>query len=162
MEYILGVDGGGTKTVALLGDLDGNVLARGVSGLIQYQCGGVRCGLLGIEKRPDMALLEIIREKYPRCVWDWQGQDEKKILSNSIIGQSINFQRQSVKVVSDAEILLDGKRAIRSGTGVDLRHGLHCLWANGNGRTYPRGRPGAICLAMKAVGMPLVLQRCGR
>jgi len=32
MAYILGVDGGGTKTLALLGDLDGNVLARGLSG----------------------------------------------------------------------------------------------------------------------------------
>src|SRR4026207_416739 len=48
MNYIIGVDGGGTKTLALLADLDGHVIARGVGGPSNYNAVGfeMACGAL--------------------------------------------------------------------------------------------------------------------
>ena len=94
MEYILGVDGGGTKTLALLGDLDGNVLGRGVSGPSNTNAVGFDAACSALESAINMARRRLSWAKYPRYVWDWRGRDEKKILSDSRIGQSINFQRQ--------------------------------------------------------------------
>ncbi|MDZ7838748.1 MAG: BadF/BadG/BcrA/BcrD ATPase family protein [Actinomycetota bacterium] len=41
MQYILGVDGGGTKTTARIADTDGNSLAQGVSGASNYHSVGI-------------------------------------------------------------------------------------------------------------------------
>ena len=49
MEYVLGVDGGGTKTLVLLGDQDGNVLARGLSGPSNYNAVGFDAACLALE-----------------------------------------------------------------------------------------------------------------
>jgi LmbE family N-acetylglucosaminyl deacetylase len=45
-------------------------------------------------KAPSIWHVKIIPGNYLRCVWGWRGQDEKRILSDSRIGQSKNFQRQ--------------------------------------------------------------------
>ena len=60
MNYILGVDGGGTKTLALLGDSDGNVLARGVSGASNYNAVGFDAACSALESAIHMA-----RKEYP-------------------------------------------------------------------------------------------------
>lgn len=39
-DYLLGVDGGGTKTLALLAELDGRVISQGVGGASNYQAVG--------------------------------------------------------------------------------------------------------------------------
>ena len=40
--YLIGIDGGGTKTVALLSDLEGRVIGRGIGGPSNYQVAGLR------------------------------------------------------------------------------------------------------------------------
>jgi N-acetylglucosamine kinase-like BadF-type ATPase len=55
MDYILGVDGGGTKTLALLGDLNGNVLARGVSRSSNYNAVGFDAACSALESAIRMA-----------------------------------------------------------------------------------------------------------
>ena len=60
MNYILGVDGGGTKTLALLGNLDGNVLARGVSGPSNYNAIGFDAACSSLESAINLA-----RKDYP-------------------------------------------------------------------------------------------------
>src|SRR4030065_2769391 len=37
MEYILGIDGGGSKTTVLIADLYGNIISRAVSGASSYK-----------------------------------------------------------------------------------------------------------------------------
>jgi N-acetylglucosamine kinase-like BadF-type ATPase len=49
-DYIIGVDGGGTKTLALVADLDGNVLGRGVSGPSNYQIVGAEAAFAALEE----------------------------------------------------------------------------------------------------------------
>jgi N-acetylmuramic acid 6-phosphate etherase len=41
MGFLIGIDGGGTKTVAILSDLAGNVLGRGIGGPSNYQVFGI-------------------------------------------------------------------------------------------------------------------------
>ena len=41
-SFLIGIDGGGTKTVALLSDLDGRVLGHGLGGPSNYQVVGLR------------------------------------------------------------------------------------------------------------------------
>src|SRR5512136_1547813 len=40
-EFLIGIDGGGTKTVALLSDLEGRVIGRGIGGPSNYQVVGI-------------------------------------------------------------------------------------------------------------------------
>jgi len=42
MEYILGVDGGGTKTTAVIAGTDGEVIAESISGASSFPSVGVR------------------------------------------------------------------------------------------------------------------------
>jgi N-acetylmuramic acid 6-phosphate etherase len=41
-SYLIGIDGGGTKTVALLADLEGRVIGRGIAGPSNYQVAGLQ------------------------------------------------------------------------------------------------------------------------
>ena len=41
-SFLIGIDGGGTKTVALLSDLDGRILGHGLGGPSNYQVVGLR------------------------------------------------------------------------------------------------------------------------
>lgn len=42
IEYLIGIDGGGTKTLALLADAEGQILARGSAGTANYHSVGAR------------------------------------------------------------------------------------------------------------------------
>lgn len=48
MEYVLGVDGGGTRTICLLADLEGNVLGQGEAGPSNFQAVGVETAVCAI------------------------------------------------------------------------------------------------------------------
>ena len=47
---LLGIDGGGSKTVALLADLDGRVLGRGVAGSSNYQAAGAQAAQTALDQ----------------------------------------------------------------------------------------------------------------
>ena len=105
MDYILGVDGGATKTVALLGDLDGRVLARGIGGPSNANAVGFDAACAALEGAIHMA-----RANYP-------GEMRALCLGLAGAGRKVDTERFQnwalrkypktvVKVVSDAEILL--------------------------------------------------------
>src|SRR5215216_766906 len=105
MEYILGVDGGGTKTVALLGDLDGNILARGLSGPSNYNAVGFHTACLALEGAISMA-----RKRYPGKIaalcLGLAGAGRKEDSERFENWAVNNFPKTEVTVVSDAELLL--------------------------------------------------------
>jgi N-acetylglucosamine kinase-like BadF-type ATPase len=105
MSYILGVDGGGTKTLALLGDLDGNVLARGVSGPSNYNAVGFEAACSALENAISMA-----REEYPGKIsvlcLGLAGAGRKEDIERFQNWAIQKFPATGVKVVNDAEILL--------------------------------------------------------
>ena len=48
--YILGLDAGGTKTHAAIGDEKGNILAEGYGGAANYQCCGTKMTSVSLTK----------------------------------------------------------------------------------------------------------------
>ena len=115
MNYIIGVDGGGTKTLALLADMDGHVLARGVSGPSNYNAVGfdAACGAL------ENAIKEA-RKDYPgdlAALWlGVAGAGREEDIESFQFWVKEKFPGTAVKVVNDAEILL----AVGSLTGPAL------------------------------------------
>ena len=137
MEYILGVDGGGTKTVALLGDLDGNILVRGMSGSSNTNAVGFDAACLALESAINLARKDHSGEISAMCL-GLAGAGRKEDIEQFQNWVADKFPKTTVEVVSDAEILL----MAGAPPGVNLRDGFDCLWSNGNGRAYPRGRVG--------------------
>ena len=105
MEYILGVDGGGTKTVALLGDLDGNVLARGISGSSNTNAVGFDAACLALESAINMARQDHTGQISAMCL-GLAGAGRKEEIEQFQNWAVQKFPKTVVKVVSDAEILL--------------------------------------------------------
>jgi Predicted N-acetylglucosamine kinase len=105
MDYILGVDGGGTKTLALLGDLDGNVLARGVSGPSNYNAVGFDAACSTLESAIRMAQKDYPGEISALCL-GLAGAGRKEDIELFEHWVVDKFPKTAVKVVSDAEILL--------------------------------------------------------
>ncbi len=104
-EYILGIDGGGTKTLALLGDLDGNTLAHGLSGPSNYNAVGFDEACSALE-----SAIRIARKDYPGeisvlCL-GLAGAGRKEDVQRFENWAGYTFPRTVVKVVSDADVLL--------------------------------------------------------
>ncbi|MFC1719339.1 BadF/BadG/BcrA/BcrD ATPase family protein, partial [Candidatus Poribacteria bacterium] len=55
MAFLLGIDGGGTKTIAIAADLQGNVLGRGSSGASNYQTVGLDQAVAAIKEASEIA-----------------------------------------------------------------------------------------------------------
>src|SRR5215212_8197788 len=105
MDYILGVDGGGTKTLALLGDLDGNILARGLSGPSNYNAVGFHTACLALADAISMARKDYSGEITSLCL-GLAGAGRKED-SERFENWAVNkFPKTAVTVTSDAEILL--------------------------------------------------------
>ena len=105
MRYILGVDGGGTKTVALLGDLDGNVLARGMSGSSNANAVGFNAACLAVESAITMTRKDHPGEISAMCL-GLAGAGRKEDMEQFENWAVHKFPKTVVKAVSDAEMLL--------------------------------------------------------
>ena len=105
MDYILGVDGGGTKTLALLGDLNGIELGRGVSGSSNINAVGFDAACAALETATKMARTNYPGEISALCLGlAGAGRiEEIEQFQNWAIHK---FPNALVRVVSDAEILL--------------------------------------------------------
>ena len=105
MKYVLGIDGGGTKTLALLGDLDGNVLARGVSGASNYNAVGFDAACSALESAIHMARKEYPGEISALCL-GLAGAGRKEDIERFQNWAVHKFPKTPIKVVNDARILL--------------------------------------------------------
>src|SRR5215216_3173156 len=105
MEYILGVDGGGTKTIALLGDSDGNVLTRGVGGPSNYNAIGFEAACAALESAIHVACTDHPGEISALCL-GLAGAGRKEDIDRFQDWAVHKFPTTAIKVASDAEILL--------------------------------------------------------
>ena len=112
MNYIIGVDGGGTKTLALLADLDGNVLARGLSGSSNYNAVGFETACLALADAINSSKKNIPDEISALCL-GLAGVGRSEDIERFQTWAQNKFPRTIVKVVNDADILL----AASSSTG---------------------------------------------
>lgn len=127
-SYILGLDGGGTKTLALLADENGNLLARGLGGPSNYNAVGFDAACAAIETAIAQALsfaflsAENIRLSAPPSVPSSVPSSVPPSVSSLCLGlagagcpndrarfqawAAGRFPGAKIQVVSDAEILL--------------------------------------------------------
>ena len=105
MKYIIGVDGGGTKTLALLADLDGNILARGLSGPCNYNAIGFESASAALERAIISACEEYPGEISALCL-GLAGAGRKEDIERFQNWAVEKFPHTRVQIASDAEILL--------------------------------------------------------
>lgn len=105
MNYIIGVDGGGTKTLALLADLDGNVLARGMSGPSNLNAVGFDAACAALESSIHIAMGDRAGEISALCL-GLAGAGQREDVERFYVWALEKFPGTAVKVVNDAEILL--------------------------------------------------------
>lgn len=117
MRYILGVDGGGTKTLALLGDLNGNVLGRGLSGSSNANGVGFDAACSALEAAINVACKDHEGEISAICL-GLAGAGRKEEIAQFQNWALHTFPKTVVKVVSDAEVLLAA--GVTSGPAIAL------------------------------------------
>ena len=105
MNYIIGIDGGGTKTLALLADLDGRVIARGVSGPSNYNAVGFEEACLALESAINSARKDHPGEISTMCL-GLAGAGRQDDIERFQFWAVEKFPNTKVKIVNDAEILL--------------------------------------------------------
>lgn len=124
-EFVIGIDGGGTKTAAMLADMQGNVIAEETAGASNFQ-------IIGTDKSADV-LLDLIRKccKAAGCSFaDVQcivagltgaGRDsDKKQMNDALVAlaKENRITLNQVVIESDARIALEG--AFRGQAGIIL------------------------------------------
>lgn len=118
MTYYIGVDGGASKTAALVIDDNDNQLGRGLAGPSNHLRVGIEVATRNIERAVNMALVEagiaIKDVEYAYC--GIAGSDHPTHRQNVIDALRIFFPRGNFIVDTDARIALTG--AIGFGAGV--------------------------------------------
>ncbi|MBP0000646.1 MAG: ATPase [Cyanobacteria bacterium SID2] len=145
MQGILGIDGGGTKTVCVLVDRGGTIVGRGEAGASNYQSVGgeaaYRSLLQSIERATDgqtvtvrgiaLGLAGIGRPEDERVVRDWVEliQDDDRIS----VGWSLH--RRGVRVCHDCAIALAGGLGREIGVATIAGTGSIVYGCNDRGQT---------------------------
>ena len=139
-EYVLGVDGGGTKTHAVIADEHGRVLGEGFAGPsnplrvgVNTAAAAVReavdqaCDAAGV-RRADIVAAEVGLAGVRRA-------DLRERMRESLLGLGIN----SVEVVTDAEIALYGATGGAPGLVLIAGTGSICCGRNARGKRVCAG-----------------------
>lgn len=125
MAFALGVDGGGSKTVALIADAAGDIIGRGVSGGSNRQANGADAMFIALRAAIDAACAEagLTREAITTACLGLAGADrsDDRALLGQWIAQTLPAAR--ARFVNDAALLLAAGTpegwglALVSGTG---------------------------------------------
>lgn len=108
MDYLLGVDGGGTKTLVVLADLEGHVLGQGVGGASNYQTVGREVAQSALMTAIDSAfqVANLARQPVRHLVLGMAGVGRSEDREWIIEFCHANHLAQSFEIVSDAELML--------------------------------------------------------
>lgn len=93
--YVLGIDAGGTKTHAAIGDEKGTILAEGFGGAANYQC----CGI----ETTRVSLTDSIREAFKNLNDLYDDQDELITISDlsyAVFGMSGADEEEDLKILN--------------------------------------------------------------
>ncbi|MFZ1025541.1 MAG: BadF/BadG/BcrA/BcrD ATPase family protein [Limnoraphis robusta] len=152
MVYVLGIDGGGTKTVCLLMDETGNVLSRGKSGSSNYQTIGIDATKIAIQTAINKAIYSFLDDKnYNKILIQGLGiglagvgrQEDFNVINNLVeqvkinLKSSINWEltANSTRIKSDSIIALVGGLGHSVGIVVIAGTGSQIFGQNSQGKT---------------------------
>jgi N-acetylglucosamine kinase len=137
MSYILGVDGGGTKTVALVANWNGHILGQGVAGPSNYHTVGLESAVAAITEAAHLAL-ENAKLKSPKLDvaslgLAGTGRPGDATLMEVTL-QSAHIAAE-VFVTHDAAVALAGATACEPGVIVNAGTGAIAYGMNSKGET---------------------------
>ena len=129
-KYIIGVDGGGTKTKAALADLSGKILIKAETGSSNPLKVGMKLTVLNIKKAVQKLLKRYKKEKieliYLALAAGIEKDKKKKItIRNNLLGSS-GLRQLSKKIIIEG----DQPAAFRSGT--DKKNGVVLISGTGS------------------------------
>jgi N-acetylglucosamine kinase-like BadF-type ATPase len=141
MSYFLGVDGGGSKTAAIVTDGDGSILGRGLAGGSNHLRVGIETATRNVERAVNMALVEAgiaIRQiEYAYC--GIAGSDHPAHHERVVEALRVFFPRGNFIVDTDARIALTGAVGFGAGIVVIAGTGSVAFGRNAHGREARAG-----------------------
>ena len=146
MLYVLGIDGGGTKTIALAADLRGNVLGRGTSGAANYQTVGLGIAIDALKGASEAAIADagIEIHKFEIACFGLAGvgrETDRALLLPAI--KELQLANETI-LEHDAAIALAGATACQPGIVVLAGTGSMAFGMNRSGETARAGGWGNI------------------
>jgi N-acetylglucosamine kinase-like BadF-type ATPase len=115
--YLIGVDGGGTKTESVVGDLDGMVLGRGFSGPSNPRNSGIKRTIINIAEAIRDSLSDLEKDALSLVIgipaFAEEYKEEEENIRSGILENLSDFSIKEIIILSDQEI------AFRSGTEED-------------------------------------------
>ena len=140
-KYFLGVDGGGTKTAALLTDEDGQPLGRGIAAGSNHLRVGIESATSNIERAVNIALVEagIAHRQIEYAYCGIAGSDHPEHHDRVVESLRVFFPRGNFIVDTDARIALTG--AVGFGPGIVIIAGTGSV-AFGRSTTGEEARAG--------------------
>ena len=144
MGYILGVDGGGTKTTALIADIKGNHMAESESGSSNYKSVGVKSAKENINNAVISVIENLgLRNKhkliFKSTCFGLAGNDSnedtkiyKEIIFNDVIEKYLD--RNKIIICNDTRIGLAAGSDSKNGVMIICGTGSNCYGINEQGR----------------------------
>ncbi|GAB1484309.1 N-acetylglucosamine kinase [Treponema sp.] len=141
MDYVLGIDQGGTKTMAAVADLKGTILGYGVAGGGYHAIGGLKPAIDEVEKATQTAcrMAGIQRPHFVSVSAGMTGADfdyEYEILRKAL-GERISAH--NLRVVNDCIIAMRAGSASTHGAVLCAGTGLNCAIRSFSGEEFIYG-----------------------
>ena len=165
-DLILGVEGGGTKTLALIGDLQGNVLARGLAPSSSHRRVGFEKACLALATAIEGALSQIPGGRTGAGRWGDRiaaacfglsgvdGPSDQKLFYDWLREQGFP---SALEILNGSELILVGGTPDGWGVGLFSGTGSVCLGRTPEGRTARVGGWGPL-LGDEGSGYQMALQ----
>jgi N-acetylglucosamine kinase-like BadF-type ATPase len=112
--YLIGVDGGGTKTESIVADLEGRIIKRGFSGSSNPRRGGIKRATINIAEAVRNSLSQLEKDilfivvGIPAFAEEYKEEEDN--IKRGILENLLDFSIKEIIILSDQEI------AFRSGT----------------------------------------------
>jgi N-acetylglucosamine kinase-like BadF-type ATPase len=139
MVYVLGIDGGGTKTVALAADFRGNVLGRGTSRASNYQTVGLDRAIAALKEASEAAMAAAGIARFEVACFGLAGVGRKS--DRDLLMPEIEELGLADEIIleHDAAIALAGATAGQPGVVVLAGTGAMAFGINSSGETRRAG-----------------------
>lgn len=144
MEYVLGIDGGGTKTLAMAVDLHGNVLGNGESSASNYQTVGIDRAVNALRGASEQASAGLTPSLCKVVYMGLAGagrENDQLLLTQAIAGL---IDAEKIEITHDAMIALAGATKCQPGVAVIAGTGAIAFGINRYGEQARAGGWGNI------------------
>lgn len=130
-QYVIGIDGGGTKTVAALANLNGKILAKAESGPSNPDKIGMEMAILNIRKAIKKVLKKYQKEKMALIYLALAAGLEKDKKKKTIIKKNL-LKYPEFSWLSKKKIIVEGDQLAAFRSGTDKKEGVVLISGTGS------------------------------